>query len=94
MIEDRTARTIAHHFRGGPDTGLFAFYLVGQIVDPLELLHEINEDAVGLPPDSPAAGLLQELAEYVIKVGEQSDRRGWSHLWDPETDRALQGFAS
>lgn len=94
MMEDHTARTVAHHFRGGPDTGLYAFALVGQITDPLELLHELNEEAAGLPPDSPARSLLQALSEYVVAVGDRSSVPKWSELWDWEVDRQLQGFGS
>lgn len=94
MIEDHTARTVAWHYRGNTECGLHALALVGQICDPFEVLHEINEERAGLPPDSPSAGLLQALAEYVIMVGERSAVPRWSDLWDWEVDRQLQGFTS
>lgn len=93
MIEDNTARTIAWHYRGKTECGLHALAVAGQICDPFEVLHEIQEEAVGLPPDSPVAQLLQSLAEYVIEVGERGTVARWSELWDYEADRVLQGFA-
>jgi CTP:molybdopterin cytidylyltransferase MocA len=94
MIEDHTARTVAWHYRGSTECGLHAVALLGQICDPFEVLHEINEEVRGLPPDTPAANMLQELAEYVIHVGERGAVAGWSELWDWEADRVLQGFVS
>lgn len=94
MIEDHTARTVAWHYRGKTECGLHALALVGQICDPFEVLHEIQEETAGLPPDSPAAHLLQSLAEYVIQVGERGAVERWSELWDWEVDRVLQGFTS
>jgi len=93
-MEDHTARTIAWHYRGKTECGLHALAVVGQICDPLEVIHEIHEETVGLPPDSPVATMLQGLAEYVIQVGERGEVAGWSELWDWEADRVLQGFTS